>query len=62
MENFILKLVGAICASIITCAIIITRKDDVDVAAICIATIFEILALVIIYFSDVINGFILKII
>lgn len=49
MIDFILKLVGLICISIITCTIIITRKDDIDVSAICIGVIFELLGLFIIY-------------
>lgn len=50
MEDFILRIVGILCATIIACAIIITRKDDIDVAAVVIAALLEILAFLIIYF------------
>ena len=50
MEDFVLRLVGIICTTIITCSIVITRKDDIDIAAIIIATILEILSLFIIFF------------
>lgn len=50
MEDFILRIVGVLCATIIACTIIITRKDDIDVAAVVIAALLEILAFLIIYF------------
>lgn len=49
MELFILKLVGIICTTILSLVIIIVRKDDIDINAICIAVIFEILVLFMIY-------------
>ncbi len=50
MEDFILRIVGVLCVTIIACTIIITRKDDIDVAAVVIAALLEILAFLIIYF------------
>ncbi len=63
MEDFILRIVGILCTTIIVCAIVITRKDDIDVAAIVIAAILEILALFIIFFpKDILISFLSKII
>ena len=59
MENFILKLVATICVSIISFAIVVSRKDDIDLSAICISTIFEILALFIIFLGENLLNFIL---
>lgn len=49
MEVFILKLIGIICVTTLAMTIIIARKNDTDIWAIVIATIFEILGLLIIY-------------
>ena len=49
MEVFILKLIGIICVTTIAMTIIIARRNDTDICAIVIATIFEILGLLIIY-------------
>lgn len=63
MEDFILRVVGILCATIISCIIVITRKDDIDVSAIIIAAIIEILAMIIIYFpKDLIISIFSKII
>lgn len=50
MEDFILRLIGIICTTIITCSIIISRKDDIDISAIIIASILELLSMFIIFF------------
>ena len=49
MEVFILKLIGIICVTTLAMTIIIARINDTDIWAIVIATIFEILGLLIIY-------------
>ena len=49
MEVFILKLIGIICVTTLAMTIIIARRNDTDIWAIVIATIFEILGLLIIY-------------
>ena len=49
MEVFILKLIGILCITTIAMTIIIVRRNDTDIWAIVIATIFEILGLLIIY-------------
>ena len=49
MEVIILKLIGIICVTTIAMTIIIARRNDTDIWAIVIATIFEILGLLIIY-------------
>ena len=49
MEVFILKLIGILCITTIAMTIIIARRNDTDIWAIVIATIFEILGLLIIY-------------
>ena len=62
MEYYMLKIIGTICISIISCLIIITRKDDIDISAICIAVLFEIIGLVLINFgTDILNFILLKI-
>lgn len=50
MEEFILRIVGILCATIIACTIVIARKDDIDIWSVVIAGILEILALAIIFF------------
>lgn len=50
MEDFILRVVGILCATVISCIIVIARKDDIEVTSIVIAAILEVLALLIIYF------------
>lgn len=50
MEDFILRVVGILCATVISCIIVITRKDDIEVTSVVIAAILEVLALLIIYF------------
>ena len=32
MEEFILRIVGILCATIIACTIVIARKDDIDIS------------------------------
>ncbi len=49
MELFILKLTGIICITILAIAIIIARKDDIEITSVFITIIFEIIALCIIY-------------
>lgn len=49
MEVFILKLIEIICVTTLAMTIIIARRNDTDIWAIVIATIFEILGLLIIY-------------
>lgn len=49
MEVFILKLIGIICVTTLAMTIIIARRNDTDIWAIVIATIFEILGMLIIY-------------
>ncbi len=49
METFILKLVGIICITSLAMLIIISRRNDVEISAILITTIFEIIGLIIIY-------------
>ncbi len=62
MEYYMLKIIGTICISIISCLIIITRKDDIDISAICIAVLFEIIGLILINFgTDILNFILLKI-
>lgn len=59
MNEFILKLVGIIAATIISALIIITRKDDIDSIALWIALILEVIAIAIIYIpSNIIMTFI----
>lgn len=50
MEDFILRVVGILCATVISCIIVIARKDDIEVTSVVIAAILEVLALLIIYF------------
>lgn len=62
MEDFILRIVGVLCATVISCIIVITRKDDIDISAIITATILEVLAMIIIYFpKDIIISIFSKI-
>ena len=49
MEMFILKLIGIICVTALAMSIVISRKNDVDIWAILLATIFELLSFLIIY-------------
>lgn len=49
MELFVLKLVGIICATILSLVIIIVRKDDIGISSIVLTIIFELLALSIVY-------------
>ena len=49
MEVFILKLIGIICVTTLAMTIIVAGRNDTDIWAIVIATIFEILGLLIIY-------------
>lgn len=49
MEVFILKLIGILCVTIISMAIIITRRNDIEVCAIVVSLIFELVGLFIIY-------------
>ena len=49
MEVFILKLIGILCITTIAMTIIIARRNDTDIWAIVIATIFELLGMLIIY-------------
>ncbi|MBP3464389.1 MAG: hypothetical protein J6K45_07975 [Clostridia bacterium] len=49
MELFVLKLVGIICATILSLAIIIVRKDDIGISSIILTIIFEILALSLVF-------------
>lgn len=49
MYEFILKLVGIVCATIVSALIIIMRKDDIDSIALWIALILEVIAIAIIY-------------
>lgn len=63
MEDFILRVVGILCATVIACIIVITRKDDIEVTSVVIAAILEVLALLIIYFpKDLIISIFSKII
>lgn len=63
MEDFILRVVGILCATVISCIIVITRKDDIEVTSVVIAAILEVLALLIIYFpKDLIISLFSKII
>ncbi len=63
MEDFILRVVGILCATVISCIIVITRKDDIEVTSVVIAAILEVLALLIIYFpKDLIISIFSKII
>lgn len=49
MELFVLKLVGIICATILSLVIIIVRKDDIGISSIILTIIFEILALSLVF-------------
>ena len=49
MEMFILKLIGIICITALAMSIVISRKNDIDIWAILLATIFELLSFLIIY-------------
>lgn len=49
MEIFILKLIGIICVTALAMCIVISRRNDVDIFAILIATAFELLSFIIIY-------------
>lgn len=49
MEMFILKLIGIICVTALAMSIVISRKNDIDILAILLATIFELLSFLIIY-------------
>lgn len=49
MEEIVLKLVGIVCSTLFAIIIIITRKDDIGIGAIVIATLFELIAVFIIY-------------
>lgn len=49
MEMFILKLIGIICVTALAMSTIISRRNDVDIYAILLATVFELLTLFIIY-------------
>ena len=40
MEMFILKLIGIICVTALAMSIVISRKNDIDIWAILLATIF----------------------
>ncbi len=59
MEIFILKVVGMICVSLISLAIVITRKDDLSLWAVCIAIIFELLSIIIIFLGENLMNFIM---
>lgn len=49
MEIFILKLIGIICVTALAMCIVISRRNDVDIFAILLATAFELLSFIIIY-------------
>lgn len=49
MEVFVLKIIGIVCVTLLAIIIVISRKDDIDVLAILIATIFELIAIFMIY-------------
>ena len=51
MEMFILKLIGIICVTALAMSIVISRKNDIDIWAILLATIFELLSFLIISVS-----------
>ena len=47
--EFVLKLVGIICTTILSLVIIIVRKDDIGISSIILTIIFEILALSLVF-------------
>lgn len=49
MEIFILKLIGIICVTALSMTIVISRRNDIDILAILLATAFELLSFIIIY-------------
>lgn len=49
MELFVLKIIGIISVSVVSLAIVISRKDDIGIGALVIATILELIALIIIF-------------
>ena len=49
MEEFVLKIIGIISVTIFAITIVVARKDDIDIWSVLIASIFEILAIFIIY-------------
>lgn len=49
MEVFVLKLMGIICITLFAITIVISRRDDIEITSVVIATIFELLGIIFIY-------------
>lgn len=58
MEGFVLKIIGIISVTLFSIIIVIARKDDIDIWSVVIATIFELIAIFMIYmpsFDNIVN-------
>ena len=55
MENFILKIVTIVCVSVFSIVIVGSRKDDVGILSVLIATILELLCVIIIFAPEILS-------
>ncbi len=55
MENFILKIVTIICVSFFSVAIVRSRKDDISISSVLIATIMEMLSVIIVFAPEILS-------
>ena len=63
MEIFVLKIISIICVTLLSLAIVISRKDDIGIGSVIIAAILEIIAICVLFgSSNEFIGFIEKII
>ena len=55
MEGFVLKIIGIISVTLFSIIIVIARKDDIDIWSVVIATVFELIAIFMIYMPNLDN-------